>query len=591
MNSADTRNTLLGSALTYARAGLPVIPLLPCAKAAFTPHGVYDATRDPDTIRSWWAGQPDRNVAVIPPANVQVVDVEADGIATVADLHLPHTVIARTGGGGWHYWYRLPDGVTPVNRTRVLPNVDLKAGPGGYLVAPPSIHPDTRERYEWADLCAPGEVKIADAPSWLVDLLTADRRAGVTLTPRDDVTADADCLPDVIRQGTRNDTLFRFGCRLRSFGAGHDTIHRALIGVNLERCVPSLEVREVERIATSACRYEPGPVRIANKILGAAQLTDGAVFLALLIAATADRVTTSEVADLANVTTRTVRSWRRELREADLLDAARERPRDRYTLLPLEVVLHPDLTLAEKRLYCWLTRIADPRGIARAGQEVLAERIGAERTSVHRYAKALEAAGLVTVNRARYARSLGRRTDVNRYHIAARDPKPVRRPSPAVGSRGYDSVASQATELKADPRRAEVYATSSKGRCCSPSSSNEYIHESYPDTQSDRSSPAVVVPSAALEEYRSPAPAGESPGQREVRLRAERREADDFLNRVYAEWREVLREVRIALGSRFPTDARAVQGLEVAAGQLIARDGPDAAAQALIALFAEEVNT
>jgi CRP-like cAMP-binding protein len=578
MNSADTRNTLLGSALTYARAGLPVIPLLPCAKAAFTPHGVYDATRDPDTIRSWWAGQPDRNVAVIPPANVQVVDVEADGIATVADLHLPHTVIARTGGGGWHYWYRLPDGVTPVNRTRVLPNVDLKAGPGGYLVAPPSIHPDTRERYEWADLCGPGEVKIADAPSWLVDLVTADRRAGVTLTPRDDVTTDADRLPDVIREGTRNDTLFRFGCRLRSFGAGHDTILRALIGVNLERCAPSLEVREVERIATSACRYEPGPVRIANKILGAAQLTDGAIFLALLIAATADRVTTSEVADLASVTTRTVRSWRRELRKADLLDAARERPRDRYTLLPLEVVLHPDLTRAEKRLYCWLTRIADPRGIARAGQEVLAERIGAtDRTSVHRYAKALEAAGLVTVNRARYARSLGRRTDVNRYRIAARDPKRVRRPSPAVGSPAR--------------RRVEVCATSSKGRCCSPSSRSWNHDESYPDTQSDRSSPAVVVPSAARAEAKPPPPADELPGKRAVRLRAERREADDFLNRVYAEWREVLREVRIALGSRFPTDARAVHGLEVAAGQLIARDGADAAAQALIALFAEEVNT
>jgi hypothetical protein len=334
-------------------------------------------------------------------------------------------------------------------------------------------------------------------------------------------------------------------------------------------------------------------VRIANKILGAAQLTDGAIFLALLIAATADRVTTSEVADLASVTTRTVRSWRRELRKADLLDAARERPRDRYTLLPLEVVLHPDLTRAEKRLYCWLTRIADPRGIARAGQEVLAERIGAtDRTSVHRYAKALEAAGLVTVNRARYARSLGRRADVNRYRIAARDPKRVRRSS-AVGSPAR--------------RRAEVCATSSKGRCCSPSSKS-YIHdESYSDTQSNRSSAAVVVPSAALEEYRSPAPGGELPGEREERLRSERSSSEyRVLEEVLAEtgpvptrqeWtlmntvRSVLLEVRIALGPRFPADTRAVRGLEVAAGQLIARDGPDAAAQALIALFAEEANT
>ena len=261
-----------------------------------------------------------------------------------------------------------------------------------------------------------------------MDLLTegADRRDDVDANrdrrdtselARDDVT-DADTLPDVIHEGERNETLFRFGCRLRAFGASRDAILRTLIAANVERCSPPLDAREVEKIASSASRYSPGPVRIANKILRAAELTDGAIFLALLIAATGGAVTNAEVEALAGVTEKTVRNWKRELREADLLDVATDRPVDRYTLIPVRIILDADLSRAEVRLFAWLTRIADADGKAQAGQEVIGERIGGDRTSVHRYTKALEAAGLVTVNRALYANALGRRNETNRYRIA-----------------------------------------------------------------------------------------------------------------------------------------------------------------------------
>ena len=51
------------------------------------------------------------------------------------------TAAVATGGGGWHLYYRHPGG--PL--LAALPGragVDVKAD-GGYVVAPPSVHPGT----------------------------------------------------------------------------------------------------------------------------------------------------------------------------------------------------------------------------------------------------------------------------------------------------------------------------------------------------------------------------------------------------------------------------------------------------------------
>jgi len=55
---------------------------------------------------------------------------------------LPDTAEAITGGGGRHIFFRYAGG--PVSKT-LAAGIDLK-GEGGYVVAPPSIHP-TGKRY------------------------------------------------------------------------------------------------------------------------------------------------------------------------------------------------------------------------------------------------------------------------------------------------------------------------------------------------------------------------------------------------------------------------------------------------------------
>ncbi len=53
------------------------------------------------------------------------------------------------------------------------PGIDTRSA-GGYIVAPPSVHPNGHA-YRWPDGYAPGEMSIATAPAWLLDLLDPPR--------------------------------------------------------------------------------------------------------------------------------------------------------------------------------------------------------------------------------------------------------------------------------------------------------------------------------------------------------------------------------------------------------------------------------
>jgi len=77
------------------------------------------------------------------------------------------TAAVASGGGGWHLYYRHPGGTVP---SRPLPGyigIDIKAD-GGYVVAPPSIHPSTGRPYRWV---RPGPVE--EMPPPLVDVCRA----------------------------------------------------------------------------------------------------------------------------------------------------------------------------------------------------------------------------------------------------------------------------------------------------------------------------------------------------------------------------------------------------------------------------------
>ena len=75
---------------------------------------------------------------------------------------------------------QLPDGPEVRGSAGKLgEGLDIR-GAGGYVIVPPSVH-ETGRTYRWAD----PEQSIADAPSWLLDLLS-DTTAKLKKTPAHD---------------------------------------------------------------------------------------------------------------------------------------------------------------------------------------------------------------------------------------------------------------------------------------------------------------------------------------------------------------------------------------------------------------------
>lgn len=170
-----TLSRLGRAALAYANLlGWAVFPLAPRQKLPLIPRaqggrGCLDATRDPDRIAAWWLDCPRANVGLATgaPSGLFVVDIDPrnEGDAAWAELvagrELPETPQSITGSGGAHILFAGETGCG-----KLVLGVDLK-GTGGYIVAPPSIHPNG-ELYIWEALARPDEVPLAPAPQWLL---------------------------------------------------------------------------------------------------------------------------------------------------------------------------------------------------------------------------------------------------------------------------------------------------------------------------------------------------------------------------------------------------------------------------------------
>jgi hypothetical protein len=168
---------LLTAALAYARHGIPVLPVHSpaadggcscgrdgCDRPGKHPrlrHGLTDASTDPRRIEVWWSHWPDANVGLRTGVVMDVADIDSaegrDGLRHLLGGTMPPGPAIRTGGGGWHFWFR-PTGYG--NRVRLLPGLDWR-GAGGYVVAPPSRHA-SGSIYTW--LRRPGDLLPARPP-------------------------------------------------------------------------------------------------------------------------------------------------------------------------------------------------------------------------------------------------------------------------------------------------------------------------------------------------------------------------------------------------------------------------------------------
>lgn len=130
------------------------------------PHGVLDFTADTSVVGRWWS-RAQWNIGTRVPESMFVLDVDnLDGLAELEKQYgkLPETLTTISGraAGGKHLYFRRPVG--KISHRRLPKGVEIKTH-SGYVVQPPSIHPDTGKRYVRVD------GPVAAPPDWLVALL------------------------------------------------------------------------------------------------------------------------------------------------------------------------------------------------------------------------------------------------------------------------------------------------------------------------------------------------------------------------------------------------------------------------------------
>lgn len=251
-------NPLLKAALRYAnRYGWRVFPLE--GKEPRIKGGFRSATTDERTIKRWWKKWPDANIGIAcdsehGPIVIDVdepKDEETSGFKFLEKLELPReglvTRSAVSREGRLHlYFLPMRDGTQLKRMIRPFGPKDRKVaidilGDGGYVVAPPSIHPDTGEPYRWE-----AKIDMAPFPKRLFRFLK-----------KGSINKIAPPLPEIIREGQRDMLLTSLAGSMRRRGASPRAILEALRIENASRVRPPLDELQLQKIAKSIGEKDP----------------------------------------------------------------------------------------------------------------------------------------------------------------------------------------------------------------------------------------------------------------------------------------------------------------------------------------------
>jgi len=189
-------------------------------RADLVPHGVLDASSDPELVRFWWKKHPKSGIGLATgvKSGCFAVDIDPPKGGSIEALrqavggNLPDTRTHRTGSDGRHILYKIPEDETIPSRGGLLPGIDVK-GEGGYIILPPSLH-RSGNHYE----LMPGPTEIMDPSPELLKLVAREK-----VTEKKPAAA----LPTV-KDGHRYPDLLSLAGTLRRRGAGDAVVEAAL---------------------------------------------------------------------------------------------------------------------------------------------------------------------------------------------------------------------------------------------------------------------------------------------------------------------------------------------------------------------------
>ena len=250
----------------YCDWGWRLLPVNSSNKKAILKGWVENATCDHQTIEHWCKhAYPRANWGIVcgKESGIIVIDLDEpkpDKDGNITDIHgeialpqleqelgeLPVTVSQTTPGKGRHLFFKAPQDVTihVKKGIRFFPGmaIDILSEKRQVIVSP-SRRPDGD--YEWIKGLSPWDIELAELPPRWIERLSATSKK--TRTKKDNVIAlsplssDKFSLPDVIGNGERNDTLFKYACSLLAKGEDHDRVRELVLQADAERGNPPMQ--------------------------------------------------------------------------------------------------------------------------------------------------------------------------------------------------------------------------------------------------------------------------------------------------------------------------------------------------------------
>jgi hypothetical protein len=252
----DRRAGILGMMKWFAGRNIPVLPIhgmvdgcCTCGNddcespgkhpiSSLVHNGVKGATVDLKAIQRWHRKHPDMNYGVAT-EGLAVIDCDSKEALRAFRSHYrpPPTFTVKTARG-FHFYYR---GEMPA-RNGARHKLDVKSGPGCYVVGPGSRHEFGTIYALWEDN------PIADLPKNIAEITEQ----------RDDSPEAGGGGP--IPVGLRNDTLTRFAGYMHGKGVPQPAVLETLKALNRTMSEKPLPDREVRQIARSVSRYPAKPL-------------------------------------------------------------------------------------------------------------------------------------------------------------------------------------------------------------------------------------------------------------------------------------------------------------------------------------------
>ncbi|AKA70867.1 bifunctional DNA primase/polymerase [Clostridium scatologenes] len=174
----SVRKSVLGAMIHYVELGLPIIPCN--GKIPLIKDWQNRQPPNSEEVEKWANNWSEMNVGLALGSTSGIIGIDIDGEAAISRLKklskgdIPTTWSFQTPGGGKRYLYKVPDGVATKKYVETLEGDHSEIallGDGQQTILPPSIHPNGG-RYKWYKDKSYKDIELADAPQWMLDLMT-----------------------------------------------------------------------------------------------------------------------------------------------------------------------------------------------------------------------------------------------------------------------------------------------------------------------------------------------------------------------------------------------------------------------------------